>query len=823
MDRTVELLIDEMCFKKKPTSNDVALIQTRLKNEKSLKKIPLNELTTYIGRGQTLVLSVPKDIGNGAKNSNFKSQELFFLDIDNTDNEEIVLPETLIKLLNNYGVEIYGYYHTFSSTPELPKFRLILVSDKVIENVEEALLIINTLINLVPQADKACKNTSRLFYGTDSATKEIHIINPDATISYEQMVELSKKISDDENKNNLTSYNKSNQKNIVRSKEIRELEKNFDLFNYMKQYFKVKQNQNNSSNYTTFENCFCGHNNCLTYYKDSNRFYCYSSSYADGGTIVDFIKEIHKKTEEEAINYLKYDLCKLPRTDDEPDTYLEMVKKQLEDNNIELKCKLESLDWVTCYTTKTGILIEDIDCPMLYKFIAENMYYIFVKSHATGGVLRYFYTRGYYKLVSDDEVKGYIKSLIPLPLQKSSKINEVFNLLCTDLKFVDISKLNNNENIINFENGCLNIWTGELKPHDPNILSTIKIPCNYYEYVPEPDTHYFEKYIDNLTDGNKELRTLILQGMGVVISNVKGWKFKKGWIMYGAPHVGKSKIKELLAELVGRENTCNIDMKEMETTFGKFEILNKRLVGHNDMSFMSIPEVSVFKQAVAGDQIHAQPKGRQAVNFVFNGVLWYCANQLPKFAGDRGQHVYDRIIPIECMNEVPENKRDGDLLEHLLEEKEYICYIAIKELRKIINKNGIYKYDIPEICEQWKKKYQISNHSFLLFMEECVVERTGTGINDECTCRKLYDVYREWCKINNNKGYHETKGEVFNLLDRIGKGERVKTNGGYWFFKDITLSEDAKQEYSYIYGSERQEPPTLKDVGIKDEQMDLPF
>lgn len=150
MDRTVELLIDEMCFKKKPTSNDVALIQTRLKNEKSLKKIPLNELTTYIGRGQTLVLSVPKDISNGAKNSNFKSQELFFLDIDNTDNEEIVLPETLIKLLNNYGVEIYGYYHTFSSTPELPKFRLILVSDKVIENVEEALLIINTLINLVP-------------------------------------------------------------------------------------------------------------------------------------------------------------------------------------------------------------------------------------------------------------------------------------------------------------------------------------------------------------------------------------------------------------------------------------------------------------------------------------------------------------------------------------------------------------------------------------------------------------------------------------------------------------------------------------------------
>ena len=52
--------------------------------------------------------------------------------------------------------------------------------------------------------------------------------------------------------------------------------------------------------------------------------------------------------------------------------------------------------------------------------------------------------------------------------------------------------------------------------------------------------------------------------------------------------------------------------------------------------------------------------------------------------GDKGEWVYDRIIVIECNNVIPVNKRDKDLVSHLLEEKEYIVSLAIKGLKQVI-------------------------------------------------------------------------------------------------------------------------------------------
>lgn len=816
-DLKFKVMVDPIGYDHKPTTEEVLQIQIRLRDESCIKELSLEEILDYFGTGHTIVFGVFK---GGAKYSNFISQQLIGLDYDNDikknkkNNYEILPLEQAVSNLRDKGIRVKAFYNTFHNTDNIPKYRLILALSEPVTDIKTMKFILNTLNNEIKQSDNACTNPNRLFYGTDSKTQKVAILDAEATVNIDDIIRL-----DANNTNNISTINYTADNDLI------QLIKNFDLLGYMQQENEISHT---SGDITYFKNCcICGHYDCLRYYKTTNSFYCFGSNGCQGGSIIDYLMITKILDRFEATKYFLYKILKLPKKQPANDNYLEIVKQQLKDNVIQLRNDIKDLPWVISYTNKKGILIEEIDCPKLYDFIKKNMYYIFVRSHAKGGVLRYFYIDGYYKLVSDDEVKGFIKSLIPLPLYKSSRINEVFNLLCTDLNFIDINMLNANENIINFENGCLDIKTGKLGPHSPDNLSTIKIHCNYVEDAVAPTTHYFDNYLNDLTKGNKEIQKLIIQGIGVVISNIKGWRFKKGFVMYGKGDVGKSQIKEFQAEMIGRENTCNIDLKELETTFGKFEILNKRLVGHNDMSFMSIPEVSVFKQACAGDQIHAQPKGQQAINFVFNGVLWFCANELPKFSGDRGQHVYDRIIPIKCDNYIPPEKRDKHLVEHLMEEAEYVCSIAIKALKEVIANN--YTYSIPEICEHWKEEYKISNHSFLRFMDECVIERTGHGIDDECTCRKLYDVYREWCKINNNKGYHETKGEVFKILENMGKGERIKTNGGYWYFKDITLSDDTKKEYAYIYGSENKYNFSDDDYTPEDLDMselldeDLPF
>lgn len=182
--------------------------------------------------------------------------------------------------------------------------------------------------------------------------------------------------------------------------------------------------------------------------------------------------------------------------------------------------------------------------------------------------------------------------------------------------------------------------------------------------------------------------------------------------------------------------------------------------------------------------------------------MGYCGSVVmnyQSFGGDRGSWVYDRIIIVRCDNVIPEEKQDKNLIEHLLEEKEYIVSLAIKGLKQVID-NG-YKYNIPASCELLNKDYEVENHSFRAFYKECVVPRPNLKrIDDKCTTKLFYDVYKEWCKDNNN-GYKESKQQVNKILEEMGKGEKIKHNG-YWYYKEITLSEDTKTDYEQIYNSD---------------------
>lgn len=507
--------------------------------------------------------------------------------------------------------------------------------------------------------------------------------------------------------------------------------------------------------------------------------------------IIESETELNKKnspTDEDELEDIKVDKTTLP-----------IVQKQLAEIGLNSNLVNESnYNWVL----ENDKGKKSISCPILYEFIKNNLHYIFVKNKAKESTLRYLYLNGYYKLVDDNEFKGIIKLFIPLLLQDSKIMNEIFKLLCLDLKFVEMKKLNDNENIINFNNGILCLDTGELKPHSPEYLSTIRIPCNYKSSVITPTTNYFDSFMNTLTNQDEEIRKLLLQFMGVVISNVKGYRMKKSLLMTGQGNTGKSVLKNFLTKLIGEENYSSIDLRKMESHFGRINLLNKRLVGSNDMSYLKVVELETFKQATGSDPIHGEYKGENGINFVFNGVLWFCTNQLPKFGGDQGDWVYNRIVVVECPNVIPDEKQDKKLVEHLLEEKDYIISLAIKELLEVI-KNG-YRYNIPESCNKLNEKYKDDNNSFRTFLNECCTTRNPKEkITDHCTKGKIYKVYKAWYRDNFRGEHFSTTSEVKTILQNLGKYDVVMANRGNEYYRDITLTERIQKEYSNIleYGN----------------------
>lgn len=443
-----------------------------------------------------------------------------------------------------------------------------------------------------------------------------------------------------------------------------------------------------------------------------------------------------------------------------------------------------------------------VNCPLLARHIRENLDYIFVRDSSRGGVLRYVYEGGCYRLFADEMLKGIIKNYIisfDESILQMRDVNEVFGQITTDLKFKTNEELNADEDIINFQNGILRLSDMKLLPHSPEVMSTVQIPCDWQgEVKPTP---IFDNFINTLTSGDKAIENLLLEFMGVCLSNVKGHRMKKALFMVGKGDTGKSQLKALTERLLGSGNFIGMDLKEIESRFGTGNIYNKRLAGSSDMSFMTVGELRIFKQCTGGDSIFAEYKGQNGFEFIYKGLFWFCMNRLPKFGGDDGQWVYDRIMQVNCNHIVPKDKQDKFLLDKMYAERDGIVYKAIMALKRVIQ-NG-YNFTEPQSVENARAIYMADNNTVIAFFNECMQIRPLGKIKDSCTTGRVYKVYKAWC-MDNNQGYAKTAKDFRNeLADYLGttfSDMTVRRGKGGTFYIGYTLTDEAKATYQQAYG-----------------------
>lgn len=447
---------------------------------------------------------------------------------------------------------------------------------------------------------------------------------------------------------------------------------------------------------------------------------------------------------------------------------------------------------------------EHVKSALLAEYVRGNLDFILVRNSGKQDVQIYVYENGVYRYYAPEMFKGRIKEYIAgydKSLVTMNTVNEVFNQLSTDLNFVSIDELNTDEGIINFGNGILKVdaENAVLLPHSSEYLSTVQIPCEWKDELVE--TPVFDRYLDDLASGDGEIKRLLLQFIGVVISNVKGYRLKKALFLYGPGDTGKSQLKSLCERLIGNDNFCSADFNEFEERFGTSALYGKRLTGSSDASYMSVKELKTFKKLTGGDSIHAEFKGQKAFDFTYNGLIWLCMNALPKFGGDNGEWVYRRIMPVECRNVIPAEKQDKELLDRMYAERCGIVQKAVIALQSVIAAG--YHFDVPESVIRARDQYKKDNESVECFFEECVIRRPERKVNDCCTAGRMYDVYRGWCRKNTHgfaKTEKEFREDMTRLLGGICYKDVVTHIQGKTYYRDISLNLDAKSDYVWSYG-----------------------
>ncbi len=401
-----------------------------------------------------------------------------------------------------------------------------------------------------------------------------------------------------------------------------------------------------------------------------------------------------------------------------------------------------------------------VDPAKLAIHVHDRLHYMLVVDSLRDTRTKYVYEDGVYRLCSDERFKGHIKSFIEAynpELVRMKDVEEAFKNLSTGLEAIPFDQLNPDENIINFQNGLLHLDDMTLWPHDPEVCSTIQLDCEWPEQ-PTP-TPVFDAYLATLTDYDVALQTLLLQFMGVVLSNVHGDRYKKALFLSGPGDTGKSQLKLLTERILGRDNFAAIDLPELEGQFGASMIYGKRLVGTADMTFLTIRELKTFKNATGGDNIRMEFKGKTGFSYKYHGLLWFCMNKLPLFGGDNGDWVYDRIMLVHCPNTIAPSKQDHKLLDKMYEERDGIVYKAVMALKETIT-NG-YRFTEPAYVSAARTEYKEENSPIIQFIKECMEPREVVGKIekvDHDTVTSVHRIFSKWCVYNNN-GFTKTKKE----------------------------------------------------------------
>jgi len=428
---------------------------------------------------------------------------------------------------------------------------------------------------------------------------------------------------------------------------------------------------------------------------------------------------------------------------------------------------------------------EKINGDILADSISKSLHYVIVRRPEEDKDDFYIYENGVYNKCNRNTVRSFIRNYIPVGLASDNLINNVYNLLtCKRGHICGYQDLDADEWYINVKNGLYNVRTKQLEPHTPDKLITIQLNCEYHpeDHTMPNFTHYINDLCGEIDSGVDEQKKAVIQEyMGLTLSNIRVSRIKKCLVLYSLlGNSGKTQILNLIGELLGTSNTINVPLQQMNeaSKFSLGSIVGKRLISVGDQTGSDVEDSAVFKQLTGGDPVKVEPKNKQPFSYIFNGAIAISCNNLPNFQDDKGGHVFERLCIVPCTNTIPQEKRDGELLDKMLLERNAIFNWFIEGLHRLIEN----KYQLTKSteCDNAINDYRDKLDTIYRFIHENY--SITDNKMDMILKTDFEDAYTQWCKDND-----------FTAINRRGIKERMEKNGvplnkdskGYWNYRNI--------------------------------------
>lgn len=380
----------------------------------------------------------------------------------------------------------------------------------------------------------------------------------------------------------------------------------------------------------------------------------------------------------------------------------------------------------------------------------------------------YIYRDGIYE-TGDEYIEAAMIEHIPtLSQSKRKEVLAYLNLLIK--KESPIA----DANLIAFKNGVFNIVDESFSEFSPEYLITNKIPHNYN---PDAQSDLLDKVMHKLACGDENVLKLLYQSVGYCFYRRN--ELRKSFFLLGEKRNGKSTFLDMVENLLGEDNTSNLDLCEIGDRFRTAELTGKLANIGDDINDEWVSNTAIFKKVVSGDIVTVERKGKDPFKLRSFSKFFFSANSLPRLGrGKDSSAVLDRlvIIPFGAIF----SKEDGDydpFIKYKLREEpvmEALIAKAIPALREVLADQEFAHCDkVSASMEEFEK----SNNPILEFFADI---DEADYLNEPI--KMVYQKYSSFCLSNNLQAisaieFQKQLKKQFNLVIKVvqhdGKKVRV--------------------------------------------------
>lgn len=371
---------------------------------------------------------------------------------------------------------------------------------------------------------------------------------------------------------------------------------------------------------------------------------------------------------------------------------------------------------------------------------------------------------------------------------------------------ITVDQLDADPYLLNCQNGIIDLRTGELQPHRPELYMSKIAGANYSL---NDKFQKFDQFLIDVTCNDPDLAEYFQQICGMAAI---GKVFYEGMcIFYGGGRNGKSTFLNCISKVFG-DYSCSINpemlmnQKDGRQVAGGVSVEGKRFVTAMEIEEGRRLSGVMLKKLASTDMVTERRLYQDERTFAPSHTLIMASNYLPKVSStDAGTWRRIAVVPFRAKFEGKTEIKDYASVLYHTDRDAVLSWIVQGAVNYI--KNGC-SIRFPKVVDDATREYRAAEDWLGNFIQECceVGEFEEAGGN-------LFEAYKNWC-MQNNESYVRRSRDFAASLEQQGYEKRRTMHGSVW--RGLRLVDSAQAASLSKYRSDKGKQSSILD----DDELD---